>query len=114
MPEINAQTDATNMIWKLIDDATGRANADIDWSFRVGDRVKIRLVNTMDSDHPMHHPFHAGSSAIGPGSTLLYGISLMRCLQVSLAEGERPDELRCRARAVMTDGDRCRAVVPGS
>jgi FtsP/CotA-like multicopper oxidase with cupredoxin domain len=20
--------------------------------------VKIRLVNTMDSDHPMHHPFH--------------------------------------------------------
>jgi len=26
--------------------------------FRVGDRVKIRLVNEMDSDHPMHHPFH--------------------------------------------------------
>ena len=23
-----------------------------------GDRVKIRLVNEMDSDHPMHHPFH--------------------------------------------------------
>ena len=21
-------------------------------------RVKIRLVNEMDSDHPMHHPFH--------------------------------------------------------
>jgi hypothetical protein len=30
----------------------------IDWRFRVGDRVKIRLVNEMDSDHPMHHPFH--------------------------------------------------------
>jgi FtsP/CotA-like multicopper oxidase with cupredoxin domain len=58
MPEINAQTDATNMIWKLVDHDTGRANADIDWSFQVGDRVKIRLVNTMDSDHPMHHPFH--------------------------------------------------------
>jgi FtsP/CotA-like multicopper oxidase with cupredoxin domain len=28
------------------------------WAFRVGDRVKIRLVNEMDSDHPMHHPFH--------------------------------------------------------
>ena len=27
-------------------------------SFRVGDTVKIRLVNEMDSDHPMHHPFH--------------------------------------------------------
>ncbi|HKE74031.1 MAG TPA: multicopper oxidase family protein [Acidimicrobiales bacterium] len=58
MPEINARTDATNMIWKLVDESTGQANADIDWSFRVGDRVKIRLVNTMDSDHPMHHPFH--------------------------------------------------------
>jgi FtsP/CotA-like multicopper oxidase with cupredoxin domain len=22
------------------------------------DRVKVRLVNEMDSDHPMHHPFH--------------------------------------------------------
>jgi FtsP/CotA-like multicopper oxidase with cupredoxin domain len=58
MPEINAQTDATNMIWKLVDQDTGKANHAIDWSFRVGDRVKVRLVNTMDSDHPMHHPFH--------------------------------------------------------
>jgi hypothetical protein len=24
----------------------------------VGDRVKIRLVNDMEQDHPMHHPFH--------------------------------------------------------
>ena len=24
----------------------------------MGDRVKIRLVSEMDSDHPMHHPFH--------------------------------------------------------
>ena len=30
----------------------------IDWRFRVGDEVKIRLVNEMDSDHPMPHPFH--------------------------------------------------------
>ena len=58
MPEINAQTDACNMIWSIVDEDTGGANGDIDWSFRVGDRVKIRLVNTMDSDHPMHHPFH--------------------------------------------------------
>ena len=58
MPEINAQTDSDNMIWKLIDADTGKENHDIDWTFRVGDRVKIQLVNTMDSDHPMHHPFH--------------------------------------------------------
>ena len=37
---------------------SGAANAAIDWRFTVGDRVKIRLVNEMDSDHPMHHPFH--------------------------------------------------------
>ena len=58
MPDINARTDASNMLWKLVDDATGAENAAIDWRFTVGERVKIRLVNTMDSDHPMHHPFH--------------------------------------------------------
>ena len=58
MPEVNAQSDASNMIWKLVDQETGKVNHDINWSFSVGDRVKIRLVNTMDSDHPMHHPFH--------------------------------------------------------
>jgi FtsP/CotA-like multicopper oxidase with cupredoxin domain len=42
----------------LVDRVTGRRNADIDWSFTVGDRVKIRIVNEMDSDHPMHHPIH--------------------------------------------------------
>jgi FtsP/CotA-like multicopper oxidase with cupredoxin domain len=58
MPDINARTDTSNMIWKIIDEETGDENQAIDWSFRVGDRVKIRLVNTMDSEHPMHHPFH--------------------------------------------------------
>ena len=58
MPDVNARTDSVNMTWKLVDADTGKENHGIDWSFRVGDRVKIRLVNTMDSDHPMHHPFH--------------------------------------------------------
>jgi FtsP/CotA-like multicopper oxidase with cupredoxin domain len=58
MPEINQASDSGNMIWQLIDRQTGAKNADIDWAFTVGDRVKIRLVNEMDSDHPMHHPFH--------------------------------------------------------
>jgi FtsP/CotA-like multicopper oxidase with cupredoxin domain len=46
------------MRWKLIDRDTGKENAEIDWRFRVGDRVKIRLLNEMAGDHPMHHPFH--------------------------------------------------------
>jgi FtsP/CotA-like multicopper oxidase with cupredoxin domain len=58
MVEINRMTTTENMRWKLIDRETGAENAAINWRFRVGDRVKIRLVNEMDSDHPMPHPFH--------------------------------------------------------
>ena len=58
MVEVNRRTTSENMRWKLVDRDTGAANAAIDWKFRVGDQVKIRLVNEMDSDHPMPHPFH--------------------------------------------------------
>jgi FtsP/CotA-like multicopper oxidase with cupredoxin domain len=58
MVEINRLTTTATMHWKLIDRATGATGPAIDWRFTVGDRVKIRLVNEMDSDHPMHHPFH--------------------------------------------------------
>jgi FtsP/CotA-like multicopper oxidase with cupredoxin domain len=58
MPEINRASDTTNMFWKLIDGESGAENHAISWKFTVGDRVKIRLINEMDSDHPMHHPFH--------------------------------------------------------
>jgi len=58
MVEINRQTTPANMRWLLVDRDTGAANAAIDWHFRVGDQIKIRLVNEMESDHPMHHPFH--------------------------------------------------------
>jgi FtsP/CotA-like multicopper oxidase with cupredoxin domain len=58
MVEVNRMTTPANTRWKLVDRSTGAESAAIDWRFRVGDRVKIRLVNEMDSDHPMHHPFH--------------------------------------------------------
>jgi len=58
MVEVNKITTPANTRWKLVDRSTGAENAAIDWQFTVGDRVKIRLVNEMDSDHPMHHPFH--------------------------------------------------------
>jgi FtsP/CotA-like multicopper oxidase with cupredoxin domain len=58
MVEVNRMTTPANMRWKLIDRETGAENAAIDWQFRVGDRVKIRLLNEMAGDHPMHHPFH--------------------------------------------------------
>ena len=58
MPEINRASEPSNMRWMIIDRETGKENAGINWDFTVGDRVKIRLVNEMESDHPMHHPFH--------------------------------------------------------
>jgi FtsP/CotA-like multicopper oxidase with cupredoxin domain len=58
MVEVNRKTTPANTRWKLIDRSTGNDNHAIDWKFRVGDQVKMRLVNEMDSDHPMHHPFH--------------------------------------------------------
>jgi FtsP/CotA-like multicopper oxidase with cupredoxin domain len=58
MVEINRLTTPANMRWKLVDRDTGKENAEIDWRFRVGDRIKIRLLNEMAGDHPMHHPFH--------------------------------------------------------
>jgi FtsP/CotA-like multicopper oxidase with cupredoxin domain len=58
MAEVNRMTTPANMRWKLVDRATGAENAQIDWTFRVGDQVKLRLVNEMASDHPMPHPFH--------------------------------------------------------
>jgi FtsP/CotA-like multicopper oxidase with cupredoxin domain len=58
MVEVNRKTTPANMRWKLVDRGTGAENAQIDWTFHVGDQVKLRLVNEMDSDHPMPHPFH--------------------------------------------------------
>ncbi len=44
--------------WKIVDKATGKANEDIDWSFKTGDKVKVRITNDKDSAHPMQHPIH--------------------------------------------------------
>jgi FtsP/CotA-like multicopper oxidase with cupredoxin domain len=58
MVDVNRMTNPTNMRWKLIDRQTGAEGHAINWRFRVGDQIKVRLVNEMDSDHPMQHPFH--------------------------------------------------------
>jgi FtsP/CotA-like multicopper oxidase with cupredoxin domain len=58
MVEVNRLTTTVNMHWKFLDRTSGTDSPSIDWQFTVGDRVKIRLVNEMESDHPMHHPFH--------------------------------------------------------
>ncbi|MFL6184363.1 MAG: multicopper oxidase domain-containing protein [Actinomycetes bacterium] len=58
MVEVNRLTTTATMHWRFLDRTSGADSPAIDWSFTVGERVKLRLVNEMDSDHPMHHPFH--------------------------------------------------------
>jgi len=58
MVEMNRMTTPANMRWKIVDRATGAEGSEINWEFRVGDLVKIRLLNELAGDHPMHHPFH--------------------------------------------------------
>jgi FtsP/CotA-like multicopper oxidase with cupredoxin domain len=58
MVEVNRLTTTATMHWRFLDRTSGADSPTIDWRFTVGDLVKIRLVNEMDSDHPMHHPFH--------------------------------------------------------
>jgi FtsP/CotA-like multicopper oxidase with cupredoxin domain len=58
MVEVNRLTTTATMHWKFLDRTSGTDSPAIDWQFTVGERVKLRLVNEMDSDHPMHHPFH--------------------------------------------------------
>ncbi len=58
MVEVNRQTTSATMHWRFLDRTSGADSPAIDWQFTAGDRVKIRLINEMASDHPMHHPFH--------------------------------------------------------
>jgi FtsP/CotA-like multicopper oxidase with cupredoxin domain len=58
MVEVNRLTTTATMHWRFLDRTSGADSPTIDWRFTVGDQVKLRLVNEMDSDHPMHHPFH--------------------------------------------------------
>ena len=45
MVEVNRMTTPANMRWTIVDRSTGAEGHAIDWTFRVGDRVKIRLEN---------------------------------------------------------------------
>jgi FtsP/CotA-like multicopper oxidase with cupredoxin domain len=58
MVEVNRLTTTATMHWRFLDRTSGADSPAIDWQFTVGQRVKLRLVNEMESDHPMHHPFH--------------------------------------------------------
>lgn len=59
MNMMNRQSTSNMLTWKLVDDVTGKSNMDVtDWTFKTGDKVKIRLFNDPQSMHPMQHPIH--------------------------------------------------------
>jgi FtsP/CotA-like multicopper oxidase with cupredoxin domain len=58
MPMMNWQSTGNEIAWILREPATGADNDQIDWRFRVGDVVKVRLRNERDAFHAMQHPLH--------------------------------------------------------
>ena len=55
---MNRMSDANSIMWKMVDQDTGKENIDIDWTFAQGKPVKIRIFNDPKSMHPMQHPIH--------------------------------------------------------
>ena len=55
---MNEMSNTDNVIWKVVDEETKKENMDIDWRFKVGEKVKIRIFNDPKSTHPMQHPMH--------------------------------------------------------
>src|SRR3990167_5188957 len=55
---MNTMSNPEMMKWVIQDEDTGKKNMDIDWNFKVGDKVKINITNDPKSMHPMQHPIH--------------------------------------------------------
>ncbi len=58
MPMMNWVTNPAQVHWILRDPDSGRENMAIDWHFRLGEVVKIRLANERGVLHGMQHPIH--------------------------------------------------------
>jgi suppressor of ftsI len=58
MPGMNASMTSEDLDWKILDEDSGKENMDIEWTAKIGDKVKVRIINKEDSDHPMQHPMH--------------------------------------------------------
>ncbi|NNF11685.1 MAG: multicopper oxidase family protein [Gemmatimonadetes bacterium] len=58
MPVMNWATSREEVAWILRDRRTGAENMEIEWRFRVGEVVKIRVTNDRAAFHAMQHPLH--------------------------------------------------------
>ncbi len=58
MSMMNQGSTNETLTWKLIDSVTNKENMGINWQFKNGDKVKIRIFNDPDTMHSMQHPIH--------------------------------------------------------
>jgi FtsP/CotA-like multicopper oxidase with cupredoxin domain len=58
MPGMNWASTSDQVRWVVRDPVTGKENMDIDWTFRRGDVVTLRLSNERKAFHGMQHPIH--------------------------------------------------------
>lgn len=58
MSDMNEVSTPANMHWTIRDLETGKENHAIHWTFKRGEKVKIRITNDTAASHPMPHPFH--------------------------------------------------------
>ncbi len=58
MSMMNSVSTNKTLKWKLVDNDTKKENMDINWEFKKGDKVKIKIFNDPKSEHPMQHPIH--------------------------------------------------------
>lgn len=58
MAMMNQKSNDKALSWIIKDKTTGLKNDKIDYSFKQGDKVKIRIFNDGNSMHPMQHPIH--------------------------------------------------------
>jgi suppressor of ftsI len=58
MGTMNSGSNLENTHWVMRDMLTGMENHAINWQFKRGDKVKIRVYNDSMAVHPMPHPLH--------------------------------------------------------
>jgi suppressor of ftsI len=58
MPAMNNASTSESLTWELVDQTTSMRNNQINWQFKQGQQVKIKIYNDPNSAHPMQHPIH--------------------------------------------------------
>ncbi len=58
MPMMNSVASPEEARWIVREPTTGHENEEIEWRFRVGDVVRVRIRNDAAAIHAMQHPFH--------------------------------------------------------